>query len=118
MKGVGEKIKLFGRNKKGQKIIIDSYGYNPSFYVLDTCVVPFHEKIEKKERGFKSYSGEGVIKITTKNSNDVPSVRKMFQEKECFEEDVLYFNRWAIDVGIKNLPINIANQTKHIFANL
>lgn len=101
-KGLGEVIKLFGRDSKKKKVIAESYGHSPYFYVDEKVPMKFHSKIVNTEKGFKSYAGNKLVKVVTKNSNDVPSVRQIFPIDKCYEDDVLYVDRWSIDSGLKN----------------
>lgn len=103
VKGKGEIIKLCGRDANKNPVILSSYGHQPYFYVSENTLVPKSEYIVNTiNHKFNSVFHKPVKQIITINSDNVPKVRELFSAKECFEDDVLYILRWAIDIGLKN----------------
>ena len=102
VQNVGEIIVAFGRDKSKKKVIKKIHGHSPYFYVSQDQVVPSHRFIVSTEDNYESVFHEKLRKIVTINSDNVPEVRKIFNMKYCYEDDVLYKLRWLIDTKIKN----------------
>ena len=117
-------VKVFCRNveKIGKRITLDVYGFRPFLYVKDSSnprkvldkkytdsktgspLADRVTKIEKDKNVKKSIFGEGVTKIYTKTSGDVPKIRdQVFGRENTFQADVLFNTNFLVGSQIYGL---------------
>lgn len=98
-------VHVFGRQTDGTAEHVIVHGFRPYFYVTD-------EEFERKgsdlddprltghQAGFTSIRGTPLTRVYTRTPRDVGELRDRFRSH--YEADVLFPNRFLIDLGIKS----------------
>ena len=94
-------IYLLCRDENRKRRMIKVTGFEPYFYVPAEAEVPDHPAIVRVEETEKTtITGKKLKKIVVRVPKDVRSVRTFFDES--FEADILFGDRFLIDMGIKD----------------
>ncbi len=116
IKGKGELVFWFGRDKNKKKHMITTHGHIPYFYTsnegtppTDDRIVKIEKQNKKTKRKYRSYDGLPLKKIYVRNSTDVSGIankthgiRDYFPTEECYEDDIPYKIRVQIDANVLN----------------
>ena len=93
-------IHVFGRTEDGDAEHVRVHGFRPYFYAptgsIDESALS-DERITGYEEGYESIRGEPLTKIYGRTPRDVGNIRDEFDH---YEADILFPNRFLIDLGI------------------
>ncbi len=97
-------ICLFGRLENGDSFLTINH-FKPYFYIKkeDLELAQELSKFEHEENNFNNFKGEKVIKIILDFPNEIPKIRKKFEENqiECYEADIRFQYRFMMDKEIQ-----------------
>ena len=93
-------IHVFGRREDSSPEHVRVLGFKPYFYVPDDEVDALvdDDRVTGVEPGFTGIDGSSLTRVYGRTPRDVGSIREGFTH---YEADVLFPNRFLIDLGIK-----------------
>lgn len=110
-------IRLFGRTESGGSICVFYENFQPYFYmeaneltkkeIENTPQIIKVEKVELKTPIFYQEKPTEMLKVTLQNPQEVPQVKEKFllkqAAKEIHEADILFKNRFLIDMNLHGM---------------